>query len=117
MKDLSVLDSWLFTAMCAFLAVMGFLYLWPGVYRRLLPPQRQRAVPWSGAEILLTLFLLILFWPAFCSLIVEKTHLLQAIYGDAASATSHEDGEALDAGSNDERRQQMTQKRQANWNS
>src|SRR6266702_1821665 len=104
MKDLSVLDSWLFTAMCAFLALMGFLYLWPGGRRRLLPPQRVRATPWSGAEGLLALFLFLLFGPAVGFKIVEKTELLQWIYGDCL---------APDAG--DGAGQKLTLLRQSRW--
>src|SRR6266700_470894 len=104
MKDLSVLDSWVFTAMCAFLAVMGFLYLWPGVYRRLLPPQRVRATPWSGAEVLLALFLFRLFWSALGLAFVEKTDLLRWIYGDSF---------APDAG--DSASQSLTLLRQSFW--
>ena len=91
MNDFSVLDSWLFTAMCAFLAVMALLYLWPGARRRLLPPQRVRATPWSGAEVLLALLLFRLFWPAVGLVIVEKTELLRWIYGDSLAPVAGDD--------------------------
>src|SRR5262245_38956272 len=55
------------------LLVMGFWYLYPGARRRLLPPLRNRAVPWSAAEI----FLAYLLYRAICPLLVNWQ--LQAI--------------------------------------
>src|SRR6184192_3668308 len=104
MKDLSVRDTCLFTAMCAFLAVMGFLYVWPGARRRLLPPQRVRATPWTGAEVLLALFLFRLFWPALGFTVVEKTDLIWWIYGDSLAPAASDDAN-----------QQLTLLRQNVW--
>src|SRR5262249_35008676 len=57
----------------AALLAMGFWYLYPGARRRLLPPLRNRAVPWSAAEI----FLAYLLYRAVCPLLVAWQ--LQAI--------------------------------------
>jgi membrane protease YdiL (CAAX protease family) len=59
--------------LCTALLVVGFWYLYPGARRRLLPPLRNRAVPWSAAEI----FLAYLLYRAICPLLVHW--LLEAI--------------------------------------
>src|SRR5262249_60243196 len=74
MKGLSVVavSRALALLLSAALLAMGFWYLYPGA-RRLLPPLRNRAVPWSAAEI----FLAYLLYRAVCPLLVAWQ--LQAI--------------------------------------
>lgn len=51
------------------------------VGRRLLPPQRQRAVPWTAFEILVAGFVAYVFWGAFFYQILVGTGLGAWIYG------------------------------------
>jgi membrane protease YdiL (CAAX protease family) len=48
---------------------------------RLLPPRRQRAVPWSGMEILVSLFLVFYFVPSFCFAVLQGSHFFTWLYG------------------------------------
>ncbi|MBI1918619.1 MAG: CPBP family intramembrane metalloprotease [Planctomycetes bacterium] len=49
--------------------------------RRLLPPRRCRAVPWTGLELVAALFLIYFFWvPLFYSVVLE-TGLGERLYG------------------------------------
>jgi membrane protease YdiL (CAAX protease family) len=47
---------------CVLLA-LGVWYFRPGVRRRLLQPQRQRAVPWSAFEVFFAWVLITILWP------------------------------------------------------
>ncbi|HEV3263818.1 MAG TPA: CPBP family glutamic-type intramembrane protease [Gemmataceae bacterium] len=49
--------------------------------RPLLPVQRHRAVPWTGAEILLALFLVLLFWPTVFEQVLIQIHFFSWLYG------------------------------------
>src|SRR5438876_6015855 len=47
----------------------------------LLPPQRHRYVAWSGFEVLLVFFLVLLFWPAVTDTLVWGSGVLHWLYG------------------------------------
>src|SRR4051812_13687352 len=62
---------------------------------RLLPPRRQRAVPWTGMEVVATCFLVLFFWPAVAAGVVTTTGLGERVYGaDMMKALQQEDAEA-----------------------
>lgn len=60
------------------------LVLWligVAIPRYLLPPQRHRAVPWSGYEVVLALLGGLLFWPVVVRLLLDETSFLTHLYG------------------------------------
>jgi membrane protease YdiL (CAAX protease family) len=54
---------------------LGVWYFSPGEPRTLLGPQRQRAVPWTGPELLAVVFLMSIVWPALAGTILGATGL------------------------------------------
>ena len=81
-EDISAFLFWLPFAL-ATTALLGF-GLWffrPRAQRWLLPPQRLRAVPWGGAEILGLFALLELFWPAVAIELLQSVHFFGWFYG------------------------------------
>ena len=66
-------------------AVGGALWLWqrPG-QRRLLPPQRLRAVPWTGWDVALVLFLSLILWPGTVGSLLEQLDFFGWMYGGAS---------------------------------
>jgi membrane protease YdiL (CAAX protease family) len=63
------------------LLALGVWYFWPGARRRLLPPQRQRAVPWTAGEVLVAFGLWRLFWPLFVTQLLMAIGFLAWFYG------------------------------------
>lgn len=53
----------------------------PRFRRWLLPPQRERAMPWTGGEILLILFLVVYVCPSLVMGLVDASGFWQLIYG------------------------------------
>src|SRR5258708_25931614 len=49
--------------------------------RWLVPPQRHRAVPWSGAEVIVGLLFVLLFWPAFADEMLTRMSFFTWLYG------------------------------------
>jgi membrane protease YdiL (CAAX protease family) len=63
------------------LTLAGGLAL-PGLRRRLLPPQRRRAVPWSGFEIFFAILLVLgQFWPAVLGQVLTGIGFFTHVYG------------------------------------
>jgi membrane protease YdiL (CAAX protease family) len=72
METLSALQEWLrFALPAALLLVAGWWY----ILRPLLPRQRDRAVPWSGVEVIAGLVLVLILWPATVSEVLDRTGL------------------------------------------
>ncbi len=47
----------------------------------MLPPQRHRAVPWNGLQVLALVILVMWFCPTLAQLVLQATSLLQQLYG------------------------------------
>jgi membrane protease YdiL (CAAX protease family) len=72
-----------FVLLACVLLALGAWYFRPGARRRLLPPQRRRAVPWSGFEVLFGLLLAIVqFWPFVLHEILTDLHFFAWLYGE-----------------------------------
>jgi membrane protease YdiL (CAAX protease family) len=69
-----------FVALACALLALGVCYFRPGARRRLLPPQRRRAVPWSGFEVF-GAFALLLFGPAVVDGFLHNLHFFAFWYG------------------------------------
>jgi membrane protease YdiL (CAAX protease family) len=65
---------------CALVA-LGAWYFWPGASRHLLPPQRCRAVPWSGWEVFAAFFVGILLAPAGVQAVLRGSGFFTWLYG------------------------------------
>jgi membrane protease YdiL (CAAX protease family) len=63
------------------LLALGVWYFRPGVRRFLVPPQRQRAVSWSAAEILVAYVLYRLVWPLLIAQVLIGSGLFFWLYG------------------------------------
>jgi membrane protease YdiL (CAAX protease family) len=63
------------------LLAMGFWYLYPGLRRRLLPPLRSRAIPWSAAEIFLAYLLFRAVIPLIVHWQLDVTGFFDRLYG------------------------------------
>lgn len=66
----------------------------PRVRRWLVPPQRQRAVPWSGAEVVVALVFVLVVWPVTVSELLIRSGFYSWIYGPTFPATG---GHPLDS--------------------
>jgi membrane protease YdiL (CAAX protease family) len=55
------------------------LRAWSG--RRLMPPQRQRCVPWGAGEILAVVFLVLILWPQVWVQLLESVGFFTRVYG------------------------------------
>jgi membrane protease YdiL (CAAX protease family) len=64
----------------------------PGL-RRLLPPQRRRAVPWTGPEFVIFLFL-VYCWPVFVYDLLSRSGFFTHIYGEQVRLSTPENGPA-----------------------
>jgi membrane protease YdiL (CAAX protease family) len=71
----------------------GGLWLWlrPG-HRRLFPPQRLRAVPWTGQDVAILLFLSVVFWPASVKWVLDQLGFFGWMY---AGAAPHDDQKSI----------------------
>ena len=67
-------------AACA-LFVLGVWFFRPGGKQRLLPPQRQRAVPWTVWEVLGAFFVVPPFWMAVVAEVLLATGVFAHLYG------------------------------------
>jgi membrane protease YdiL (CAAX protease family) len=83
MKGTSVdpFSAVLLLLLSAALLAMGFWYLYPGARRRLLPPLRNRAVPWSAAEIFLAYLLYLIVCPLLVRALLEGVGFFDWVYG------------------------------------
>jgi membrane protease YdiL (CAAX protease family) len=63
----------------------GGLWLWlrPG-HRRLFPPQRLRAVSWTGRDVAALLFLSLIFWPVSVQSLLDQLGFFGWMYGGAS---------------------------------
>lgn len=52
-----------------------------GRFRRLLPPQRLRAVPWSGVEVWIALLLVLMVWRILVHRFLLRSGFFTAVYG------------------------------------
>src|SRR5713101_8342892 len=59
-------------------ALLWFVYIRP---RPLLPPQRHRYVAWSGFEVFMVFFFVLLFWPALAEWLLSRSGFLRWLYG------------------------------------
>jgi membrane protease YdiL (CAAX protease family) len=75
-----VLDRWP-TALAGVLLYLGVVCAAWAVGRRLLPPPRQRAVPWTGFEICAALFLVYVLWVPLVAQVLLSTGLGEWLYG------------------------------------
>lgn len=67
----------------------------PELFQRLLPPQRQRDVPWSGYDVLFAFVISFLFFPMLAHVLVGRANFLTAYYGpDFRLETKDDDDEA-----------------------
>jgi membrane protease YdiL (CAAX protease family) len=79
------LKAWLVLAIPGGLLAALAWFVLPSQRRRLLPPQRHRAVPWNGAEICAA-FLVMLFLPGVVASALGQTEFFQLVYGSEASS-------------------------------
>src|SRR5207244_12776438 len=68
--------------------VLWLAYVRP---RPLLPPQRQRLVPWTGFEVSLIFFFVLLFWPALVDGILSHSGSLGRLHGSGLNAAPDTD--------------------------
>lgn len=72
------------------LAVVGSLILFtvlrrrPKMWAELLPPQRERAVPWNGVDILFMIVLVYMMLPGIAFAMLEQVHFFEYYYGVSA---------------------------------
>ncbi len=69
---------------------------WQRGVRWLLPPRRNRLVSYTAFEVVLSAFLMTLFWPAFALLVVRATGLGEVIYGQAVVRAAFATGDDRD---------------------
>jgi membrane protease YdiL (CAAX protease family) len=65
-------ETFLLPPLAVALLALGVWYFYPGARRRLLPPPRERAVPWGGAELFFGLFLVLFVWPALVYYVLDR---------------------------------------------
>ena len=59
-------------------ALLWLVYVRP---RPLLPPQRHRYIAWSGFEVFMVFFFVLLFWPALADWLVSRSGFPRWLYG------------------------------------
>ncbi len=94
----------LFGVVACVLFALGAWYFRPGGQPRLLPPQRCRAVPWSGWEVLAAIFFEQIFWAGLMLQVLTDLGFFTWLYGpefvkaltDLAPAAKHSHRFALE---------------------
>src|SRR5688572_32057341 len=94
--DVATFYSWVpFALSATALLAFGLWFLRPRAQRWELPPQRLRAVPWGGAEILGLFALCELFLPAVAVEVLRGSTFFDWFYGPTFSATLNEPADSL----------------------
>jgi membrane protease YdiL (CAAX protease family) len=76
--DAILLWAWLLVAV----VLLGVWAFHPALRRRLLPPQRHRAVPWTVLEVVAAFLLVITgFWPQVVHQLLDHSHFFARLYG------------------------------------
>src|SRR5688572_1017979 len=76
----------------ALLLYVGSVILAVKGTRKLLPPPLSRIARWSAVEIVLVVYLVMLFIPACCSLLIMSGGLGRLIYGEEVMSLARETG-------------------------
>jgi membrane protease YdiL (CAAX protease family) len=84
--------AWLCVAVVGSIAAAGLWIILRKDGRRLLPPQRHRAVPWGGLQVAAAVFLGYLFPLIAVSLLLTKSGFFSWYYGPESSLASDEQG-------------------------
>lgn len=79
----------------------GVWFSFPALRRRLFPPQRCRAVPWTGLQILVLLLVIYFFWPPFLEDVLTRIGFFTHLYGEAPGVALVVTPEQGDAGSDE----------------
>lgn len=72
-------ELWLLGGVLLYAATAPALWV---ALRRLLPPAREMAVPWSGLELIVVIIIVMVLWPSLMQALVVNTPLGEAIYGE-----------------------------------
>lgn len=76
------LSAWLILAVCSALPVAA-LWSFLGKTQSLFPPQRRRLAPWSGYEVCLVFFLVLLLLPSLLKELLNRVGFFNGLYGPA----------------------------------
>ncbi len=85
-EEVALVLAWIVVALASAAVMAPLWFLFPRKKRPLLPPHRQYAVPWTGLEVGLALFLYFLFWPLVIYVLLRTVGFLSTEGANALPA-------------------------------